>query len=128
MDNLKGRVALVTGASRGIGRSIAVALADAGVRVAVNYRIESDAAKEVVATIAASGGEAAMLQADVAEPGEAVRLVRDTEARFGAIDILVNNAGVIIKSPLDALTTEIWDDTIRINLSSAFHVTQAALP
>ncbi|MEO7272904.1 MAG: 3-oxoacyl-ACP reductase family protein [Vicinamibacterales bacterium] len=128
MDDLRNRAALVTGGSRGIGRSIALALAAAGVRVAVNYRIEADAASEVVTTITANGGSAAMFQADVAEPGEAARLVRDTEARFGAIDILVNNAGVIIKSPLDALTTEIWDDTIRINLSSAFHVTQAALP
>ena len=128
MDDLKGRTALVTGGSRGIGRSIALALAEAGVRVAVNYRVEAEAAGEVVATIAASGGEAAMFQADIAEPGEAARLVRETEAHFGAIDILVNNAGAIIKSPLDALTTEIWDDTIRINLSSAFHATQAALP
>ncbi len=128
MDDLKGRTALVTGGSRGIGRSIALALAAAGVRVAVNYRVAAEAAGEVVATIAASGGEAAMFQADVAEPGEAGRLVRDTEAHFGALDILVNNAGAIIKSPLDALTTEIWDDTIRTNLSSAFHATQAALP
>ena len=128
MDDLRNRVALVTGGSRGIGRSIALALADAGVRVAVNYRVQTDAALEVTSEIEANGGEAATFQADVAEPGEAARLVRETEARFGAIDILVNNAGVIIKSPLDALTTAIWDDTIRINLSSAFHVTQAALP
>jgi 3-oxoacyl-[acyl-carrier protein] reductase len=128
MDNLQGRTALITGASRGIGRSIALALAAAGARIAVNYRVESAAADEVVASIAASGGDAAAFQADVSEPAEAAILVRQTEGRFGAVDILVNNAGVIIKSPLDALTADIWDDTLRINLSSAFHATQAALP
>src|SRR6478609_9398497 len=128
MDNLHGRTALITGASRGIGRSIALALAAAGARIAVNYRVESAAADEVVASIAASGGDAAAFQADVSEPAAAATLVRQTEGRFGAVDILVNNAGVIIKSPLDALTADIWDDTLRINLSSAFHATQAALP
>ena len=64
----------------------------------------------------------------MSEPAAAAILVRQTEGRFGAVDILVNNAGVIIKSPLDALTADIWDDTLRINLSSAFHATQAALP
>ncbi len=128
MDTLIGRTALVTGGSRGIGRSIALALAGAGVRVAVNYRADTEAAEEVVRAIAASGGEAAAMQADVADPRAAVDLAHAATVRFGAIDILVNNAGVIITSPLQALTADIWDDTLRINLSSAFHVTQAALP
>jgi len=128
MDNLNGRVALVTGGSRGIGRSIALALAGAGARVAVNYRAEADAAGEVVRTITGAGGEAVALQADVADPAAASGLVQAAEAALGPIDIVVNNAGVIIKSPLDALTAAVWDDTLRINLSSAFHVTQAVLP
>jgi 3-oxoacyl-[acyl-carrier protein] reductase len=128
MDTLIGRTALVTGGSRGIGRSIALALAGAGVRIAVNYRADTEAAEEVVRAIAASGGEAAAMQADVADPRAAAGLVHAAAARFGTVDILVNNAGVIIKSPLDALTDDIWNDTLQINLSSAFHVTQAALP
>ena|SRR5436190_18590776 len=128
MENLNGRAALVTGGSRGIGRSIALALAGAGARVAVNYRVDADAANEVVRTIIGAGGEAVALQADVADPAAAAGLVQAVEAALGPTDIVVNNAGVIIKSPLDALTAAVWDDTLRINLSSAFHVTQAALP
>ena len=128
MTDLKGRVALVTGGSRGIGRSIAVALAGAGARVAVNYRVEAEAATEVVRAITGAGGAAVALQADVADPAAVTGLVEGAEAALGPVDILVNNAGVIIKSPLDALTAGVWDDTLRINLSSAFHMTQAVLP
>ena len=128
MTDLKGRVALVTGGSRGIGRSIALALAGAGARVAVNYRVEAEAATEVVRAITGAGGAAVALQADVADPAAVTGLVAGAEAALGPVDILVNNAGVIIKSPLDALTAGVWDDTLRINLSSAFHMTQAVLP
>jgi len=128
MTDLKGRVALVTGGSRGIGRSIALALAGAGARVAVNYRVEAKAAAEVVRAITGAGGAAVALQADVADPAAVTGLVEGAEAALGPLDILVNNAGVIIKSPLDALTAGVWDDTLRINLSSAFHMTQAVLP
>jgi len=128
MTDLKGRVALVTGGSRGIGRSIALALAGAGARVAVNYRVEAEAAAEVVRAITGAGGAAVALQADVADPAAVTGLVEGAEAALGPVDILVNNAGVIIKSPLDALTAGVWDDTLRINLSSAFHMTQAVLP
>ena len=128
MTDLKGRVALVTGGSRGIGRSIALALAGAGARVAVNYRVEAEAATEVVRAITGAGGAAVALQADVADPAAVTGLVEGAEAALGPVDILVNNAGVIIKSPLDALTAGVWDDTLRINLSSAFHMTQAVLP
>jgi len=128
MTDLKGRVALVTGGSRGIGRSIALALAGAGACVAVNYRVEAEAAAEVVRAITGAGGAAVALQADVADPAAVTGLVEGAEAALGPVDILVNNAGVIIKSPLDALTAGVWDDTRRINLSSAFHMTQAVLP
>ena len=128
MTDLKGRVALVTGGSRGIGRSIALALAGAGACVAVNYRVEAEAATEVVRAITGAGGAAVALQADVADPAAVTGLVEGAEAALGPLDILVNNAGVIIKSPLNALTAGVWDDTLRINLSSAFHMTQAVLP
>ena len=128
MTDLKGRVALVTGGSRGIGRSIALSLAGAGACVAVNYRVEAEAAAEVVRAITGAGGAAVALQADVADPAAVTGLVEGAEAALGPVDILVNNAGVIIKSPLDALTAGVWDDTLRINLSSAFHMTQAVLP
>jgi 3-oxoacyl-[acyl-carrier protein] reductase len=128
MDDLTNRVALVTGASRGIGRDIAIALAGAGARVAVNYRTASSRAGEVVDEIAAAGGTAVALQADVSDPMAAAALVREAEARLGPIDILVNNAGILARKPLDELGPADWDEAIRVNLSSAFYVTQAGLP
>jgi 3-oxoacyl-[acyl-carrier protein] reductase len=128
MDELTGKVALVTGASRGIGRDIALALAAAGVRVAVNYRVSAEQADEVVEHIARAGSAGIALRADVSDPTAASDLVRQTEAHFGALDIVVNNAGMIEKKPLDEIGPADWERTIRINLSSAFYVTQAALP
>lgn len=128
MDDLTNRVALITGASRGIGRDIAIALAGAGARVAVNYRTASSRAGEVVHEIAGVGGTAVALQADVSDPKAAKALVREAEVRLGPIDILVNNAGVVARKPLDDLGPADWDEAIRVNLSSAFHITQAALP
>jgi 3-oxoacyl-[acyl-carrier protein] reductase len=128
MDDLTNRVALVTGASRGIGRDIAIALAGAGARVAVNYRTASSRADEVVHEIAAAGGTAVALQADVSDPMAATALVREAEVRLGPIDILVNNAGILARKPLDELGPADWDEAIRVNLSSAFYVTQAGLP
>jgi 3-oxoacyl-[acyl-carrier protein] reductase len=128
MDDLVDRVALVTGGSRGIGRAIAIALAAAGARIAVNYRVMRADAEAVVGGIEAAGGTAVALQADVSDHQAALDLVRETEARLGPIGILVNNAGVNPGKPLDQLDPELWNETIRINLSSAFYVTQAALP
>jgi 3-oxoacyl-[acyl-carrier protein] reductase len=128
MDDLAGRVALVTGASRGIGREIAKALAAAGARVVVNYRAAADQAATVVRGIEATGGAAVALQADISDPQSAADLVREIEARVGPIGVLVNNAGVNAGRPLDQLDAKIWNDTIATNLSSAFFVTQAALP
>jgi 3-oxoacyl-[acyl-carrier protein] reductase len=127
MDDLTNRVALVTGASRGIGRDIAIALAGAGARVAVNYRTASSRAGEVVHEIAAAGGTAVALQADVSDPMAAAALVREAEVRLGPIDILVNNAGILARKPLDELGPADWHEAIRVNLSSAFYITQAAL-
>jgi 3-oxoacyl-[acyl-carrier protein] reductase len=128
MDDLRGRVALVTGASRGIGRDIALALAAAGARVVVNYRVSANNADEVVREIEHTGGSALALQADVSDPVAASALVRRAEAHFAAVDIVVNNAGMIEKKPLEDLSPADWGRTIRVNLSSAFYVTQAALP
>jgi len=128
MDDLSGKVALVTGGSRGIGRAIALALAGAGVKVAVNYHQAVDLAGQVVDEITMSGGAAVALQADVGNADAAAALVRNTESTLGPIGILVNNAGVLARRPVDEVDAAFWDDTIRTNLSSAFYVTHAALP
>ena len=128
MDDLTNRVALVTGASRGIGRAIATSLAAAGAKIAVNYHTASAQADEVVAEIAAAGGTAVAFKADVSDAHAAATLVRETETRLGPIEILVNNAGVIARRPVEEVGPDYWDETIRINLSSAFYVTHAALP
>src|SRR5215813_5082556 len=94
MASLKGRVALVTGGSRGIGRAIAISLADAGAAVAVNYLQQADAAEGVVAHIAKAGGRATAIAADVSKSADVARMVSAVEAGLGPIDILVNNAGI----------------------------------
>jgi 3-oxoacyl-[acyl-carrier protein] reductase len=128
MDDLKGRVALVTGASRGIGCAVALALAGAGADVAVNYRSRAEEAAAVAAAIARLGRRAVALAADVAVAEDVRRLVADAEARLGPVAILVNNAGISRPAALDALSEAIWDETIAANLTSVFLVTQAVLP
>ncbi|MEZ5264231.1 MAG: SDR family NAD(P)-dependent oxidoreductase [Acidimicrobiales bacterium] len=126
---LSGRVALVTGASRGMGRAIALTLASLGADVAVNYRVAADAAAEVVATITATGRRAVALQADVADPPAAEGLAAATVAALGPIDVLVNNAGIGVRPPaLEQLTLEEFRRTIDVNLTPAFVLTQAVLP
>ena len=128
ITEITGKVALVTGASRGIGRAIALSLAAAGARVAVNYRTSEASASEVVAQIGAAGGTAVALEADVSDPTAAASLVAEAEKRLGPIGIVINNAGVNPGKPLDQLQAVDWDHAIRTNLGSAFYVTQAALP
>lgn len=128
MDDLAGRVALVTGASRGIGRAIALALAEAGADVAVNYRRREKEATEVCAAIAALGRRALPCAADVAEAGEVARMLGEIESRLGSVAILVNNAGISEPVTLETLTEAVWDRTIATNLKSVFLVTQAVLP
>src|SRR4051812_34764833 len=101
IETLSGRAALVTGGSRGIGRAICVALAGAGVRVAVGYRQDEAAASEVVAVIVAAGGTAVACKADVSDPGEAAGLVQAARDALGPIEILVNNAGINPSRPFD---------------------------
>ncbi len=125
--DLAGRVALVTGGSRGLGRAIALRLARAGAAVAVNYRDRAEAAEEVVERIRREGGRAIAVGANVSD-GERVReLVERVAADLGSIEVLINNAGVGQVAQLDELTEEIFDETIAVNLKSAFLCTQAVL-
>jgi 3-oxoacyl-[acyl-carrier protein] reductase len=126
--DLNGRVALVTGGSRGIGAAIAVALAEAGAKVAVNYRERADEANAVVAKIRSIGGHAVAVAADVSQAAAVARMVDHVTSVLGAIDILVNNAGVAIVRGIDDLTEADFDTTIAVNLKSAFLCTQAVLP
>jgi 3-oxoacyl-[acyl-carrier protein] reductase len=125
---LSGRVALVTGSSRGIGRAIALALARAGAEVAVNGRSPSANLEAAAAAIADAGRRSTAVAADVSRPDEAERLVHVVEETLGPLDILVNNAGIAPVRAIDAITLEDWERTIAANLSSVFLVTRAVLP
>jgi 3-oxoacyl-[acyl-carrier protein] reductase len=130
LDDLTGKVALVTGGNRGIGRAIAIALAEAGADVAVNYRTHREEADEVCTEIERRwpGRRSVTVQADVARAGDVGRLGASVEASLGPVAILVNNAGVSKPAALDHLDEALWDATIATNLTSAFLVTQAVLP
>jgi 3-oxoacyl-[acyl-carrier protein] reductase len=123
---LAGMSALVTGASRGIGRAIALALAASGARVAVNYRRGGEDAEAVVKEIAARGGEAFAVRADVSDPKDAESLVEEVVRRWARLDILVNNAGITKEYPLVGMEKEEWDSVLAVNLSGVFHVCRAA--
>jgi 3-oxoacyl-[acyl-carrier protein] reductase len=125
--NLEGRVALVTGGSRGIGAAIAVALAEAGADVAINYHQRADAAAEIAAAVNAKGRRAMAIGADVSDGAEVARMIGAIAAELGPIDILVNNAGIGLKRTPDELTEAEWDVTIDTNLKSAFLCTQATI-
>ena len=128
MIDLKGRIALVTGGSRGIGRVVAVALAEAGADVAVNYQSREREASAVVDAISALGRRAVAIAADVAKRPAVAAMVAEIEATLGPIDVLVNNAGVAEVRGLDDLTEEDFDETIATNLKSAYLCTAAILP
>ena len=128
MFNLKGKKALVTGASRGIGRGIALALAKQGAAVAVNYRSSKDKAETVVAAIREMGCDSLAVQADVSQKEEVAVMIEKVMAELGGIDILVNNAGIAIFKSLDQLTEEDWDKTLAVNLKSQFLCTRAVAP
>ena len=127
-QDLSNRVALVTGGSRGIGAAIALALAEAGCAVAVNYRERAEDAEAVVAKIKAMGGRAIAVAADVSQGTAVAAMVERAANALGPIDILVNNAGVAIVRGVDDLTEAEFDLTIAVNLKSAFLCTQAVLP
>jgi len=128
MSALSGRTALVTGASRGIGRAIALALAAEGAEIAVNYRAAADKAEAVAAAIRATGRRAVAIQADVSDAAQVDQLLDRTRHELGDVDVLVNNAGITRPQPFDEITERDWDDLMTINLKSCFLVTRAALP
>ena len=128
MTETRSAVALVTGASRGIGKGIALAFGRAGMRVAVNYRSRASDAAAVVDAIKSAGGDAIALAADVAQSGDVERLVREVETAFGAPTILVNNAGILGVLSYEQIDEAEWEHVMRANLTSAFLVTKAVLP
>lgn len=125
--DLLGRVALVTGASRGIGRAIAVALAGAGAAVAVNYRESQPGAEQTVSEIKAGGGKAASFQADVSDRAQVEAMVEAVGSRLGSPDILVNNAGVIRDVLLLQMTDRDWEQVLSVNLSGVYHCCRAVI-
>ena len=127
MKDLKNRVALVTGASRGIGAGIAIALAEAGADVAVNYRERVEAAEEVCAQIRALGRRSLAIQADVSVGSEVRSMVAEVERELGPIDILVNNAAIAFSRKLEEITEADWDLVLNVNAKSMFLVTQAVI-
>lgn len=124
---LKGKIAIVTGASRGIGAAIAMDLAAQGARVVLNHRNSADQAETVRDQIAAAGGEAVIVQADVSLLADAQRLGKETIDRFGRLDILVNNAGATRDMLLMMMSEDDWDTVIRTNLKSAYNCCKAAI-
>ncbi len=127
MSQFDGKVALVTGASRGIGRAIALRLGREGASVVVNYNTSAEAANEVASDIRSAGARATVVQADVALPGDVDRLVDATLKEFSRVDILVNNAGITRDTLILRMSEADWDTVIDTNLKSAFLVTKAAL-
>jgi 3-oxoacyl-[acyl-carrier protein] reductase len=125
---IQGKVALVTGGSRGIGRASVLGLAAAGCDVAVNYLHVRDESESLIREIVTRGQRAISIQADVSREEDVRQLVRTVEENLGRIDILVNNAGINPSKPLAELTLADWNETIGTNLTSSFLVSQAVLP
>jgi 3-oxoacyl-[acyl-carrier protein] reductase len=129
MEDLKGRSALVTGASTGIGAAVAIAYAARGMRVAVHYNSSSAAAQQVVATIQSAGGEAFALQADVRDSAAIRRVVAEAHARLGSIDVLVNNAGSLVKRlPIADFDDALFDEVLHINARSVLAFCREVVP
>ena len=125
---LNGKVALVTGASRGIGRAIAVALAKSGAAVAMNYKAHAQEAEAVSREIQDLGGHAFVIQADVSISVNVHRMVQQVYEQLGPVAVLVNNAGITRPQFIHEITEQDWDEVLAVNLKSVFLVTQAVLP
>lgn len=128
MGKLDGKKALVTGASRGIGRAIALGLAGEGAAVAVNFQSNEAKAQAVCDEIKAAGGTAILAQANLSDRGEARGMVKSVAEQLGGLDILVNNAGITRDSSLKKMTDDKWEDVIATNLNGYFYTTSEALP
>jgi 3-oxoacyl-[acyl-carrier protein] reductase len=126
--NLLGRVAIVTGASRGIGRATAQRLAEAGANVVVNYLRDEAGALRVAEEVKAAGARALPLQGDVRKLSDAERIVRQTVEEFGGVEILICNAGVWEGAPIERMGEELWDRTIEINLKGTWTICRAVIP
>jgi len=127
VSNLKGKVAVVTGASKGIGASIAEHLAAAGASVVVNYATSKSGAEAVVDRIRAAGGQAGAIQADVSKPADIAKLFAETKEKYGKLDILVNNAGVFEFLPLEAVTPQHFHKQFDLNVLGLLLTTQEAV-
>jgi acetoacetyl-CoA reductase/3-oxoacyl-[acyl-carrier protein] reductase len=128
MGRLEGKTALVTGASRGIGRAIALELAREGAKVALNYQSSDAKAKEVADEITKAGGTCLLVKANLADPKEARAMVKRVADQFGHLDVLVNNAGITRDKQLAKMTDEEWLEVIQTNLNACFFCTSAAIP
>ena len=127
LDGLDGKIALVTGASKGIGAAIALRLAERGARVAVNYNTSEGLAEQVAASIRDAGGDALTVRADVSDLPQVTAMVERISNDWGAVDILVNNAGIIGDSLLVRMTDEAWGQVIATNLNGTFYCTRSVL-
>ncbi|MGG4217092.1 SDR family oxidoreductase [Paenibacillus jamilae] len=127
MKHLEGKIAIITGSSRGIGRAIAEQLADLGASVVVNYANSPDRAKEVVAGISQKGGKAIALHADLSKLSDIEALFTNTIAEFGRVDILVNNAGLMITQPVAEVTEADFDQQFALNVKGTFFACQQAM-
>ncbi len=127
MDEMQGKVALITGASSGIGRATALKFASEGASVALVAR-RAEKLAEVVETIEAQGGRAKAIVADVTRPAEIERVVRETVETFGGIDVLVNAAGIIASGTIETTSLEAWDQMMDVNLRGPFYLIQCAMP
>lgn len=128
MADLAGTVAVITGASRGLGRAIAEELGGGGARLVVNYSRSKEPAEELVGKLSERGVEAVVVGADVSDPEQAANLVEQAVESFGRIDVLVNNAGINVDRSIKKLSVEDWDKVVKVDLSSCWYTTHAALP
>jgi 3-oxoacyl-[acyl-carrier protein] reductase len=128
MIELRGKTALITGGSRGIGRATAILFAQAGADVAINYTSREAAAKEVKREVEKQGRKCLLLKADLSRQEEAVRIVEIMVEELAGVDILVNNAGIWTYGEIGNMASDTWEETIKVNLDSVFFVTNAAVP